>query len=158
MKEIAEKFGTLLRSIIQTVDRYGLKKRHLHKHKSTVLRFLDSIVSKDFSSESANNYKRRFQKSGAKMFTFLDYDGVPWNNNNAEVAIKHFAKFRRHSDGRFTERSLKEYLVLSSVFETCWFNNVNVLRFLLSKEITLEGLLKTAGQKVRNIATASLLK
>ncbi len=30
-----------------------------------------------------------------KLFTFLDYDGVPWNNNNAEHAIKHFAIFRR---------------------------------------------------------------
>ena len=27
-------------------------------------------------------------KSGAKMFTFLDHDGVPWNNTNAEHAIE----------------------------------------------------------------------
>ncbi len=30
-----------------------------------------------------------------KLFTFLDYGGGPWNNNNAEHAIKHFAIFRR---------------------------------------------------------------
>ena len=68
------------------------------------------------------------------MFTFLDFDGVPWNNNNAEHAIKRFAKYRRDADGRFTERTLKEYLVLASVFETCEFNNVNVLKFLISEE------------------------
>ena len=73
------------------------------------------------------------------MFTFLDHDGVPWNNNNAEHAIKRFAKYRRDADGRFTERTLEEYLVLSTVFETCEFNNVNVLEFLLSKEGTLAG-------------------
>lgn len=65
------------------------------------------------------------------MFTFLDHDGVPWNNNNAE--------YRRDADGRFTERSLQEYLVLATVLETCEFNNLNVLKFLLSKEATLEG-------------------
>ncbi len=83
------------------------------------------------------------------MFTFLDHDGVPWNNTNAEHAIKRFAKFRMNADGRFTERSLKEYLVLVSVFETCEFNNVNVLRFLLSNETTLEGLFKMAGRRTK---------
>jgi hypothetical protein len=87
------------------------------------------------------------------MFTFLDHDGVPWNNTNAEHAIKRFAKFRTFADGRFTERSLKEYLVLITVFETCAFNNVNVLKFLLSKETTLEGLFKMAGQRSKSKST-----
>jgi hypothetical protein len=81
------------------------------------------------------------------MFTFLKHDGVPWNNNNAEHAIKRFAKYRRDADGRFTERTLIEYLALASVFETSEFNNVNVLKFLLSKETTLAGLLKMAGRR-----------
>jgi len=83
------------------------------------------------------------------MFTFLNHDGVPWNNTNAEHAIKRFAKFRTFADGHFTERSLKEYLVLVSVFETCEFNNVNVLKFLLSEETTLEGLFKMAGRRAK---------
>jgi hypothetical protein len=70
---------------------------------------------------------------------------VPWNNNNAEHAIKRFAKYRRDADGRFTQRTLEEYLVLATVFETCEFNNLNALKFLLSKETTLEGLLQMAG-------------
>jgi hypothetical protein len=72
---------------------------------------------------------------------------VPWNNNNAEHAIKRFAKYRRNADGCYTERSLKEYLVLASVLETCEFNKVNVLKFLLSKETTLEGLFRMSGRK-----------
>ncbi len=83
------------------------------------------------------------------MFTFLDHDGVPWNNTNAEHAIKRFAKHRRQADGCFTERSLQEYLVLASVFETCEFNNLNVLKFLLSRETTLEGLLRLAGSRAK---------
>ncbi|OLE50438.1 MAG: hypothetical protein AUI36_19360 [Cyanobacteria bacterium 13_1_40CM_2_61_4] len=105
------------------------------------------MISKDFVSDLADKYKKRFQKGGAKMFTFLDHDGVPWNNNNAEHAIKRFAKYRREGDGRFTERTLKEYLVLATVLETCEFNNVNVLKFLLSKETTLVSLFKMAKRK-----------
>ena len=69
------------------------------------------------------------------------------NNNNAEHAIKRLAKYRRDANGTFTQRSLEEYLVLATVFETCAFNNVNILKFLLSKEATLEGLLRMAGRK-----------
>jgi hypothetical protein len=35
------------------------------------------------------------EKYSRELFTFLDYDGIPWNNNNAEHAIKYFAKYRR---------------------------------------------------------------
>jgi hypothetical protein len=146
LKGIARDFGVLLRQIIETVDSRGLKSRYLRKHKRPVVRFLDSVTSRDFLSPLATNYKRRFQKSGLKMFTFLDHDGVPWNNNNAEHAVKRFAKYRRDADGRFTERLLEDYLGLATVFETCRFNNVNVLKFLLSRETTLAGLMK-AGRK-----------
>jgi predicted RecB family nuclease len=146
LKGMAQEFGILLRTIIETVDSRGLKSRYLRKHKPATHRFLKAVASTEFSSPLANKYKGRFEKGGKKMFTFLDHEGVPWNNNNAEHAIKRFAKYRRDADGRFTERTLEEYLVLSTVFETCEFNNVNVLKFLLSKETTLEGLLKMTGQ------------
>jgi hypothetical protein len=64
---------------------------------------------------------------------FLDYDGVPWNNNNAEHAIKGFARVRRFADGRFTEDSIRDYLVMLSVAETCGYQNIDVLKFLLAQ-------------------------
>ena len=140
LKEMAQQFATLLRTIIETVDRYGLKRWHLHKHKKAVQRFLKNVCSQEFSSEVAEKYQKRFNKSGEKLFTFLDYDGVPWNNNNAEHAINWFAKYRRFADGSFTERSLKELLLILSVFQTCEYNNINVLKFLLSKEKDIPGM------------------
>jgi hypothetical protein len=77
------------------------------------------------------------------MFTFLEHDNVPWNNNNAEHAIKYFAKYRDFTDGSFSERSLKEALVLLSVFQTCHFNGVSVIRFLLSGKSDLASVLGT---------------
>ncbi len=110
LKGIAQEFGVLMREIIEAVDRRGLKKRYLHKHRPSVARFLKTVASARFVSPLASKYRKRFQKSGEKMFTFLDHDGTPWNNNNAEHAIKRFAKYRRDAGGRFTERSLQEYL------------------------------------------------
>ena len=72
-------------------------------------------------------------KYGSRLFTFLDYDGVPWNNNNAEHAMHSFARVRRFSDGKFTEASIREYLVMLSVTETCKYQNVDTLEFLLAQ-------------------------
>ena len=117
------------------------------------LRFLKSVAGLSLSSQTAIKYQKRFERSGLKMFTFLEHDGVPWNNTNAEHAIKAFAKYRRDADGRFTESTLKDYLVLASVLETCAFNNVNVLKFLLSKSTTLDGLLRMAGRNIEPAAS-----
>ncbi len=147
LRQLATAFGILLRAIISSIDRFGLRCRHLKKHRIEVEKFLKVEVATEFKSGIANKYGKRFKKYGSKMFTFLEHDGVPWNNNNAEHAIKRFAKYRRDTDGRYSERTLKEYLVLASVFETCEFNNVNVLMFLLSQEKSIEGLERMAGRK-----------
>ena len=155
LKATAHEFGTMLKRIIQTVDRYGLKRYHLHKHKDETIKFLSSVASRKFSSALAISYQERFAKSGPKMFTFLDFDGVPWNNNSAEHAIKRFAKYRKAFDGYFTENSLQDYLVLASIFVTCEFNNINILRFLLSGEKTLEGLLRLGRRRCTGTSVAN---
>jgi hypothetical protein len=154
LKRLAQAFGSLLRSIVSTIDQFGLWSRHLKKHKKEVDRFMENEFATEFTSELATKYGKRFKKYGSRMFTFLDHNGVPWNNNNAEHAIKRFAKYRRDTDGRYSEKTLREYLILASVFETCEFNNVNVLKFLLSKERTVESLTRN-GHGVIKLATIS---
>jgi len=134
LEELGQRFGHLLQAIIATVDRFGLKARYLKRHKAAVDRFLAAIASGVSDSEVARKLKKRMTKYGARLFTFLDYDGVPWNNNNAEHAVKHFAKYRRLANGRFTENGLRDYLKLLSVYETCRYKAVGFLAFLLSKE------------------------
>ena len=62
-----------------------------------------------------------------KLFTFLDFDNVPWNNNNAEHAIKHFATYRRITNGNFTELGISQYLILLSIHQTCKYKGKNLL-------------------------------
>ncbi len=110
LRSIAHNFGALLRSIISTVDEYGLKKRHLHKYEKPVARFLDSVASVQSSSEPVAKYQKRLQKSGSKMFTFIRHDGVPWNNNNAEHAVKLFAKYRTRVGGAVHRKNIEALL------------------------------------------------
>jgi len=140
-KTIAGKFGRILRTIIDTVDRYGLKKRHLHKHKKGAAAFVECVRTTTFNSDAALRYQKRFRKYGDRLFTFLDFDGVPWNNNNAEHAAKSFVKYKRISEGLFTERSLNEALVVLSALETCRYNRGNFLRFLLTGRTGLDALM-----------------
>lgn len=141
-KEIAHHFAVLLRAIVETIDRFGLKRRHLHKHRKAAMRFTDNVGSGCYNSEIAQKYQKRIRKYGERLFTFLDHDGVPWNNNNAEHALKKFAKFRKLSDGLFTERTISEACVLLTALETCEFNNINKLDFILSGQHGLRSILK----------------
>jgi len=77
LKSMAQEFGIVLRSIVDTIDKYGLRRRHLQKHRKEAHRFLTQLSKKDYSSETAVKYMKRFVKSGTKMFTFLDHDGLP---------------------------------------------------------------------------------
>ena len=131
-KELGQRFAQLLQQIVKTVDKYGLKRRHFRKHRDDADRFLKSVEIAKYSSPIATKYQERMGKYGSRLFTFLNYDGVPWNNNNAEHALKGFARVRRFSNGRYTEDSIREYLVMLSVVETCGYQNVDALRLLLS--------------------------
>jgi len=71
-------------------------------------------------------------KYKGKLFTFLDHDGVPWNNNNAEHAIKRFVALRRVIGGVSTAKGIQEYLVILSICETLRLRNASFFRFLLS--------------------------
>ena len=131
LKQLAANFAGVVKPIIETVDRRGLKKRFLSKFRNSIDRFYKGLVD-DAAGQAAGKLVDRLQKNRNKMFTFLDFDDVPWNNNNAEHAVKAFALLRRVIDGLTTEKGLHDTLVLLSVCETCKCKNVDFLDFLRS--------------------------
>jgi predicted RecB family nuclease len=132
LKKLAGDFAGLLKPMVETVDRRGLKKRFLGKHRRSVHRFYNRLADCLVTSEAAEKLVSRLQKNRNKMFTFLDFDDVPWNNNNAEHAVKAFASVRRVIEGPTTEKGLRDFLVLLSICETCKSKNVDFLEFLRS--------------------------
>jgi hypothetical protein len=134
LKGLTRAFAALLKPMVETIDRFGLKAYRLRKHKAFVARFYRKLAEADFKTELVAKYKKRFEKNRDKLFTFLDHDGVPWNNNNAEHAIKAFALLRTALRGASSEKGIREYLTLLSICETCKYKGVNFLAFLRSGE------------------------
>jgi len=134
LKRIAQAFTALLKPMVETIDRYGLKKRFLGKHLARVNRFYRNLFAMTLNSPIAVKLKDRLEKNRGKLFTFLSFDGVPWNNNNAEHAVKPFAELRHIIAGVTTEKGIREYLILLSLCETCKYMGVDFLDFLRSGE------------------------
>lgn len=138
LKSIGQQLGGLLRAIVSVIDKHGLKSRYFRKYKIDVKKYFDGLSVKPFISEIAEKLRQRMLKYQNKLFLFLDYDGVPWNNNSGEHAIKPFAKYRRIVTGQISERGLNDYLILLSIYETCQYRGIRFLDFLLSKERDLD--------------------
>jgi hypothetical protein len=73
---------------------------------------------------------------------------VPWNNNNAEHAVKGFAYYREVADNLITEGGLNQYLVLLSVYQTCRYKGVSFLKFMLSGETDIDAFCEGGGKRV----------
>ena len=142
---IVRDFAALLKPIVQTIDRRGLKQRFLAKHRVEIDRFYRSLSKHDYQSERAQKCKKRFEKNRDKLFTFLSYDGVPWNNNNAEHAVKAFAKMRDITRGTFTARTVRNNLVLLSICQTCKYSGVSFFDFIRSGELDVYAFLQRNG-------------
>jgi hypothetical protein len=112
----------------------------LHKHKRDVERFYARESAGVYDSEAARQYWQRFMKYRDKLFTFLDYDGVPWNNNNAENAVKRFVSRRKvlGGTGAFSEDGFRDYLLLLSLYQTLRYRGLSFWQFLLSGETDIE--------------------
>lgn len=132
--ELAHTFSTLLKIIVSTIDQYGLKKRHLKKHNRDVDRFFNMLNKQEFVTEISQQYIKRFEKNREKLFAFLNYDNVSWNNNSVEHVIKYFAIYRNSENGHFSKNGLNNYLTLLSIYHTCQYMEINFLDFLKSGE------------------------
>ena len=150
LQSLTVAFGILLRSVVETVDQYGLKRRFLKRHNRDVERFFRFLSTHAFQSEASISLRDRLMKNRDRLFTFTKYDGLPWNNNNAENAIKKFGKYRENTAGTLKEAGLSDYLVLLSICQTCRYRGVSFLKFLLSRELDFRFLLrrKTKDTKV----------
>jgi hypothetical protein len=61
LKEIAGRFGVLLRGIVETIDSYGLKARNLSKHKKAALGFVEHVVAMKCEAEAGLALQKRIE-------------------------------------------------------------------------------------------------
>jgi predicted RecB family nuclease len=134
LQAITTPFGALLRSIVMTIDEHGLKRRHLVRHARAVTTFFETLTDHVYESEASKALQQRLLKNRDRLFTFLHHDGVAWNNNVAENAIRQFGYYREDVGRSIKEVGLTKHLVLLSLYQTCRARGTSFLRFLLSRQ------------------------
>jgi hypothetical protein len=70
-KEIVRKFTMLLRPMIETIDRFGLKTHFLRKHKAEVSRFFDSTIGGNTKRNRLSGLKRDSGRTEKGYLHFL---------------------------------------------------------------------------------------
>jgi predicted RecB family nuclease len=143
LEMFAVEVQALLVPILVEIDRYGLKAWHLRKFLKDVDRFYDEhIIGRDYTSEPVRTFQKRFDRYRESLFTFLTLDGIPWENNMAERAIRQLAVQRKISSS-FFKRVAPQYLLMLAISQTCRFQGKSFLKFLLSKETDLDSFRRT---------------
>jgi hypothetical protein len=138
LKEIARRFGALLRDIVRTIDTHGLKTRHLGRHRRAAEGFIEHVIAMNCGTEVGVALTKRIEKNRDKLFTFLNYDGVPWNNNNAEHAVRAFTRLR-NAIGTSTPKGHREYATLMSIQQTLRYRGMSFLEFMRSGRMEIGG-------------------
>ncbi len=132
-----EKFVLQLRNLIipifESISKFGLKKRHFNKHRKSISSFYNqAIINKNYNSEITIKYQKRIEKHWDSLFTFTEFDSIPWNNNMAERGLRHLAVQRKIST--YFDTGVKYYLLFLGIMQTCRFLRKSFLKFLLSHQ------------------------
>jgi predicted RecB family nuclease len=129
---------SLIVPIMETIQKYGLKKRNLNKFKKVVGKFYRQvIIDKHYKTDLTLKYQKRFLRYRESLFTFLEQDGIPWHNNTAERGVRPVAKQRAISTA-FGESTARDYLLLLGIRQTCRFQGKSFFKFLFSGETDID--------------------
>ena len=117
--EFEMQLGTLLRdSITVWKDRDSLAKTDIDLKRAEFQLRLSAIISKSWNDEHVLRLMKRLRRHENELFTFLDHDGVPFDNNHAERSIRPAVILRKNSYGNRSEQGSDCQAVLMSIFRS----------------------------------------
>jgi hypothetical protein len=128
----------LIVPMLEALQQEGRPQRHLHTLQKQVALFYEEIIlNQHYQSELVLKYQNRFIQYRASLFTFLEYDGIPWENNTAERALRPLTVQEKIS-GSFSPSLMPDYLRLLAMRQTCRFQGKAFFQFLFSGETDLD--------------------
>ncbi len=92
-------------------EAYASRRDRLHKR-------LAEMIDQPWKDDHAKRLIKRLRKYQDDLFTFLDQEGVPFDNNHAERSIRPAVILRKNSYGNRSEHGADCQAVLMSVFRT----------------------------------------
>lgn len=114
---------------------------------------LAAVVAHSWIDRECNRLVKRLRRHQNELFTFLDYEGVPADNNHAERQIRPAVLMRKTSYANGSDAGAETQAILMSVFRTLKLRGVNptdavvgaLRRFLESGELPTLRAVSTAG-------------
>jgi transposase len=79
---------------------------------------LAELIDTPWEDTNAKRLLKRFRRHQNELFTFLDHEGVPFDNNHAERSIRPAVIIRKNSHGNRSQKGADCQAVLMSVFRT----------------------------------------
>ncbi|MCA9147552.1 MAG: transposase, partial [Planctomycetales bacterium] len=79
---------------------------------------LQSLIDTEWDNSHAKRLIKRLRRHQSDLFTFLDQDNVPFENNHAERCVRPAVIIRKNSYGNRSQRGADCQAVLMSVFRT----------------------------------------
>lgn len=94
---------------------------------------IDKLIASYSSSEEKNCARllKRLGRERNMLFTFLEEDGVDWNNNAAERALRSSVVIRKITYGNQSDEGAHAHAVLMSVRETCGLRKENFFDYAM---------------------------
>jgi transposase len=121
----AKKLRRILRDAIRMADANDLDERLRAKARFEAR--VEALVESYSSSKERNCARllKRLRREKGMLFTFLEEQGVDWNNNAAERALRPSVVIRKITYGNQSEEGAHAHAVLMSVRETCALRKEN---------------------------------
>jgi hypothetical protein len=134
-------FRKRLRRILRDAIRMSDNKDHGERlrAKARLEARIDALVSSYSPSEERNCVRllKRLRRERNMLFTFLEEEGVDWNNNAAERALRSSVVIRKITYGNQSDEGAHAHAVLMSIREACGLRKENffdhAMGYLLSK-------------------------
>jgi len=117
-----EAFAKLLRRLlgdaIRLWKRDGVDEREYASRRQRIAERLSSLVERSWEHVEVRRLCKRLRRHQDELFVFLDHDGVSFENNHAERAIRPAVIIRKNSQSNRSDRGAVTQTTLMSVYRT----------------------------------------
>jgi transposase len=128
----AKKFRRVLRDSIRAGERVKDQAERL-RAKGRLEARVDELTASYSPSREKNclRFVKRLRRERDMLFTFLEEDGVEWNNNAAERALRSSVVIRKVTYGNQSDEGATAHAVLMSVRQTCSLRKENFFDYAM---------------------------
>jgi len=94
---------------------------------------MKALLNREWIDVDVIRISKELRKRQSMLFTFMEFEGVPWHNNDAERAMRKGVLHRKISGGRRTWSGAGVFEVLLSIYETSKIRGERFMEMLKEK-------------------------